>query len=547
MKNIYTTSVILFLFSIIASSQSPSWKWADAINGPTNEDEIDALASDQDANVYISGKYEDSLFINNYNDTLISNGMADIMLMKYDSTGNLLWFKNFGGPGEDNAFDAVCDANGDLIVSGYFQQTVQFGSETLVSNGGFDVFIVKFNPNGDVIWALQFGGTGDEGGNEVSIGPNNKIIASADSDGDFVLDGTSYTNTGNRDAYLITIESNGDVDWVRAVEGSGGVRSKSVAVDYWGNIFYGGDFFGVNEVIDENNIGHTLNFVANQDAYLTRWNAQGELQWVKSWGGAGFEYCKGLACDSDGNVFASGPFENSVNFEGTTLVSDGGIDFFLWKLDSNGNQIWLRQLSSPSDVLEGGELIEDGQDGVAFGMGMEDTFTIDDGSTTQQYNLPAAGTYPIFLQYDRDGNVENVLEVSSSLYGTSGEISRSGNYIFLDVIYGGGITLGSQSFSTTPLVNKDGIVSCIYLPGLTLQNSEFDDTYTDVVYPNPFNNYINIESAIALQNWTIYDASGKLVKRIYQTSRNQKVYIGDLEPGVYILKNDLKSLKLVKK
>ena len=483
----------LLLLTTLLNAQNAQWKWATSVNGPTNEDEIDALASDDDANVYISGKFEDSLFFNNYNDTLISNGMADIMLMKYDSLGNLIWYKHFGGLGEDNAFDAVCDQSGNLIVSGYFQQTVQFGTETLTSSGGFDAFIIKFDPTGNVIWALQFGGTGDEGGNEVSMSNNNTIIASADADGDFSLGSFTMTNTGNRDAYIMSITENGVVEWIRAIEGAGGVRSKSVAVDENGNIFYGGDFFGSNEVVDESSNGHAFTFVGNKDAYLTCWTSEGDLKWYKTWGGSGFEYCKGLATNSSGEVFAAGPFENTVNFEGTALSSAGGIDFFLWKLDSTGNALWIRQLSSPSDVLEGGELIEDGQDGVAFGMGMEDTFTIDDETGTQQFLLPTPGTtYPILLRYDATGKVVTTLMADNSLYATSGEISRSGNFIFLDLPYGGGVTLGNTTLTTTPLANKDGALACIDIQDLGAGIPTFSDLDEDLYfYPNPARNFIS--------------------------------------------------------
>ena len=151
---------------ISISESSFQFKWINSLNGPSEEDEIDAIASDNQGNVYLSGKFENELKVEGQTQPLVSNGMADIMVVKYNQDGIWQWSKKFGGIGEDNIFDADCDKQGNLILRGYFQGTVQFGSFELTSLGGFDMVLLKISPNGEVINAIRLGGTGNDGGNE---------------------------------------------------------------------------------------------------------------------------------------------------------------------------------------------------------------------------------------------------------------------------------------------------------------------------------------------------------------------------------------------
>ncbi|MFP4460106.1 MAG: T9SS type A sorting domain-containing protein [Candidatus Zixiibacteriota bacterium] len=535
--------LLLLFFTFQCNAQSISWNWGKAIHGPSNEDEIDALASDNHANVYSSGKFEDTLFFNDYNDTLISRGMADIMLMKYDSTGHLLWYEQFGGTGEDNAFDAVCDSENNLILSGYYQDTIIFDTDTLVSNGGFDAFIIKFDPDGNIIWSLSFGGSEKDGANEVKISTDDRIIATADSYSDFRIDTFNITNTGFRDAYVMSITSSGNIEWYRSIQGAGHARSKSVAADCFGNVFFGGDFYGSNYVNDEHGIPNLLINSGNNDAFLTCWNDEGDLKWFKKWGSSGYEYCKGLTTNNDGEVFACGPFENTVAFDSVSLTSAGGVDYILWKLDSMGDSQWIRQLSSPSDVLGGGELIDDGNQGVALGLGMIDTLTIDDIPGTQQFTIPASSAYPIFLIYDIDGKVVQTLESPYSIYSSCGEIRRSGNYFFLDIMFMGGIILGTETFTTSPIDNKDGILACIHTSVFGIGSDyEPDKPYEIIVYPNPANTQINVDCQTGFQ---IYNSAGQLVSQSRQAT--SQINISDLPTGAYIVKTDNSIGRFIKK
>lgn len=535
-KILYLLIITLFSFTSNSIAQSGIWEWGREINGPSNEDEIDAVGADAFGNVFISGKFEDSLKISGSPDWVVSNGMADIMLAKYDSLGVLQWTKFYGGTGEDNTFDADCDQAGNVILSGYFQNTITFDTITLTSLGGFDAFIAKISKDGDVIWAKQYGGTGDDGGNEVSIGTNGQIIIGAISLGDFSFESFSFTNPNHalRDSYVISLDSDGNVNWVRTISGLGSCQSKSIAVDRLGNVYAGGDFIGPNYIVDENNVHHNIQSNGQRDAYLTSWDSTGNLRWFKTWGGSGNDMCKGLATTDDLSVYAAGPFFQTVNFDTIQIVGDATEDFYFWKLDTDGNSQWVRHLYSPDDILYGGEIVNDGKGGVVMGIGLTDTLYMQDGNDFTAFPLPndMGNYYPFILQYDKQGNISfTKFSDNNSGNGTFGEIARSGNRIFLDVILYGSLTF-NNTISSMGATDKDAGVVSIVLPNSTasVEESKLSDLK---IFPNPTTEILYIQLPLNNFKVAIYSLQGQLLV----TEENTKmINCATLPMGTYLIK-----------
>lgn len=540
--NQFTFIVVGLFTTCLCSAQTGYWDWAVSVNGPSNEDEIDAVASDNQGNVYISGKFEDTLHVAGYSTPLISNGMADIMLEKYDSTGVFQWVKQYGTVGEDNVFDAVCNQSGDVIISGYFQNTIQIDTITITSYGGFDAFLAKLDSDGNVIWVLQYGGTSDEGGNEVAVASNGQIIVGAKSLGNITIGAFSFTNPnpGIGDSYIISVNPDGTVAWARTISGVGASRAKAIAVDDVGNVYCGGDFISINYIVDELGIQHNLSSNGARDAFVTSWTASGDLRWFKNWGGTGDEMCKGIATNSNWDVYLAGPFTNSVNFEGDTLVSAGANDFFMWKLNTTGGTEWLRHISSIDDILYGGEIESDGNGGVIMGIGLTNTLQLQSDTAFITYTLPVLGTaYPFFLQYNSNGSVvfTKFADDNSSGYGTFGEISRSSNRVFLDVILRGSLTF-NDVITSGSYANKDAGLTSIVLTISDLSNIPNTGNNNSVlqVYPNPTNQILNIQYSEGIFNVFIYDLQGRTVYRQNGIEVECKIDCSLFSNAIYILK-----------
>ena len=93
---------------------------------------------------------------------ITSAGNSDIFMVKYDPTGALLWIRGFGGLGNDTAYGVAVDGTGSIFMTGYFQSTLDFGGGPLTSAGSLDTFLAKFNPSGAHLWSKRFGSTGSD-------------------------------------------------------------------------------------------------------------------------------------------------------------------------------------------------------------------------------------------------------------------------------------------------------------------------------------------------------------------------------------------------
>ncbi|MEM8585219.1 MAG: hypothetical protein AAGF87_13155 [Bacteroidota bacterium] len=437
----------------IPTTPEKPWAWARTINGPSEEDEIDAVATDDEGNVYLSGKFEQSLSIEGHNEPLTSRGRADIMVAKYTRVGNLEWVRHFGSTSEDNIFDADCDRDGNLILSGYFGQTVDFGGITLSAQGNLDMVVLKMSPEGDVIWAKKFGSTEEDGGNEVEIGPQNEIIVGAGSKGNF----ESISATGLQDAYVVSLNPDGEINWIRTVQGPGIARAKAIEVDELGRVYLGGDYAGDNYFISNNQPISFPNY-GNIDAYLISYSSNGDLRWWKTYGGPEDEICKGLINTSDNSLYLAGQFQNEVPFDGQVLNSMGGSrDIYLWKLDENGTSVWLRHIKSQQNLL-GAELGIDDRDNVWFGMSTAGTVEFPENTINYRRVSDCQGdNCPVILSYSPTGELNALHHLEQSDDARFGEIAVSGNRVYLDCPFTENLTINDRLLSSQS-DSKDGAI-----------------------------------------------------------------------------------------
>src|SRR5262249_19336570 len=115
-----------------------------------------ATALDSNGNVFLTGYFTGT---NSFGPTnLISSGLDDIFVVKYDAAGNFLLARRAGGNSYDRGLCIAADASGNVFVTGLFQGTASFGPTNLTRSGQSDIFIAKYNPAGNLIWARKAGG-----------------------------------------------------------------------------------------------------------------------------------------------------------------------------------------------------------------------------------------------------------------------------------------------------------------------------------------------------------------------------------------------------
>jgi len=143
-----------------------NWLWAAKASGEYTEYGA-SIAVDGWGNTYVTGMFDSTITFDRH--TMTTNGARDIFIAKLSPSGTWLWAVNAGGGSWDEGYDIDVDVEGNAFVAGYFNGTATFGSQTLTSGGGIDIFVAKLNSNGNWLWAVQAGGTAGDVGYGIAL------------------------------------------------------------------------------------------------------------------------------------------------------------------------------------------------------------------------------------------------------------------------------------------------------------------------------------------------------------------------------------------
>jgi hypothetical protein len=181
-KYLFATAIITLISINLINAQK--WQWAKNIGGKNN-DFYSNICTDQSGNLYVSGYFElPKVYFQS--DTYDVNGFNDILIAKYDNDGNEIWVKQFGGPNGnmtnikgEGISDLIYDPTSNSIyAAGIFYETCSFGKTILkTSNDDIQIFIAKFDLNGNCIWAIKAGSAGDDEGAKLALDQSGNVYA----------------------------------------------------------------------------------------------------------------------------------------------------------------------------------------------------------------------------------------------------------------------------------------------------------------------------------------------------------------------------------
>ena len=405
MKKITTLFTTLLFMAAVLSNQikaQSSCAWAKKAGG-SFEDGGNAVATDASGNVYALGYYYSSTIA--FGSTTLHNvyGAGPYMyLAKYDSCGTLLWAKQAGGNGGTNPNGIATDAAGNVYVTGYYNcDTLNFGAVKLLNSNGYTAFVAKYNSSGVAQWAQQ--GTG---------------------------------NAASR-AYGVAVDGSGNV-YI-----TGYFSSTSIA-------------FGINNAINGTNDGST------NDAFVAKFDNNGNSLWVKGSTSnsttTGDVLAYGIGADAAGNVYVAGDFgSGSVTFGTTTLSNNGYNDIFVVKYNTSGAFQWLKTAGGNDDDAAYGLAADAaGNVYIAGHIGYSSTVSFGTHSVTNSNSSLES----VIAKYDTNGN-------DLWAYGTSGDsfsnntansisVDASGNAYIIGTYTSDSLHVGPVTLFNTSFLNGSG-------------------------------------------------------------------------------------------
>ncbi|MEZ4372052.1 MAG: hypothetical protein R3B07_14565 [Polyangiaceae bacterium] len=325
--------------------------------GGVGDDTARAVAVDSQNNFYVAGAFTGT--INLGGTALASAGGSDGFIAKYSVDGTHLWSKRFGSTVTDIALDLAVDAQDNVVMTGYYEGSVDFGGGPLASAGQQDVFVVKFDGSGNHLWSKNFGDAGaSQEGFGVAVDSASNVLVTGYYRGTIDFGGGNLPTAGNWSAFVAKLApADGAHVWSKGFTGGTATDesySRTVAVNKTdGSVLIGGHFVG--------NVDFGSGQVAadGRDAFAVKLASNGDFLWQNIATGNDYQMGRKVTFDNSGNALMLGYFNNSTNFGCGNITPSAGYDTFLVRLSNTGSCQAQRRYGNTGDQLGDALAVDD--------------------------------------------------------------------------------------------------------------------------------------------------------------------------------------------
>lgn len=555
-------SMVCLASSLFINAQPTSLVWAKNMGGKSSASG-NSIAIDATGNIYTTGSFSGTVDFNPgagiFN--LTASGDQDAFISKTDVSGNFVWAVKIGGLYSDFGIGIAVDALGNVYTTGSFGLTVDFdpgtGTSELTALGGNDIFILKLDASGNFIWVKRVGGTSIDDSYGLALDKSGNIYLTGDFYGkaDFDPGAGIYElqSYGDLDIFVLKLSSSGNLIWAKNFGGTAADAGYGIAVDKDGNVYSTGLFQGT---VDFDHGGGVYKFVSKgfSDMYVLKLDAGGNFTWSAQIGGPQYDYGYSLALDAGGNVYTTGWFYDTADFDpgvGTYNLTStlGGSDIFVSKLSTSGNFVWAKNMGGENYTNSQGYGISvDASDNIYTTGVFQGTADFDPGTGVR--DLVSAGYSDIFIlklnasgDYVWAGDLGGtyvdkgfslLVDASANIYCT-GEFAGTADFdpgagVF-DLTYSGG---QSDVF----IVKLDQSLTGI---------KDFTNTNTISVFPNPAHDVFKVAFSKPAKNASIeiYNSFGEIVAKQTIDNNINTINLTKQPNGLYFV-NIMSENKLIK-
>lgn len=312
--------------------------------GGTGSDVARATVVDASGNIFVAGTFSGTF---NFGGTVLTSaGGLDVFISKFNSAGTLQWVKGYGATGTEVVTCLTLDPSGNVIIGGNFSGTANFGGTNMPAVGQQDIFVAKYDSGGNFVWEKGFGSTLDDVANGVATDSSGNVILTGYFEDNINFGGgTIFATFGGPDSFLLKLTPASAYVWNKTFVSFADDRGIAVQVDSGDNPILAGYFLGTQ--IDLGT-GPLFN-AGSSDGYLGKWNSAGTILWSTNYGGTSTDQNTGIKLDASGNAYVIGFFTGAATIAGVPLITAGGWDTFLAKFSPSGGGLWARSFPSPGN------------------------------------------------------------------------------------------------------------------------------------------------------------------------------------------------------
>jgi len=490
--------------------------------GSENFQEGFSAACDNAGNVYVAGLfYCDSITFGSATLKNRNNGSSDFYIVKYDASGNLKWLKGGGGQSYDDCLSIAVDSHGNPCITGvFYSDTLWVGSNFTLRDGSTsNVFVIKFDSSGNLLWSKT--GTGDMFcySSSITVDPDGNIYITG-TYGSAPISFGPYTLNYIGDqgqTYIVKYNIAGNEQWATSI--MGGIVGNSIAVDANASIYITGYFYADSIILGSHVIHNIVNGGGGYSIpFIAKFNSNGIAQWAKSPDGIDsisngsapfYNIGTHVSVDGQGNSYVAGYFGlASINFGNFALFNAGIWAAFIVKYDSSGNVLWAK--GSVGDSIDYGWCVAADAFGNVYLSGGYTSSTM--SIANQVFTFPVGAWDPMYIiKFNSAGKVECSAALPSGGDDQNGIIPDNfGNIYFTsDFAFVDPFILGDDTLYATCLENVFiGKWMCDFEGIPEINNDKLIS-----LYPNPVQTQLTIDLITPANQPTIrvYDLQGRMI------------------------------------
>jgi len=307
------------------SIKAQSWQWANGATG-NQDDEGTSVTSDANGNVYATGFFADATLTfgaTTLTNTSGSNNYNDIFIVKYNLSGNVVWAKNAGGTdGNSKAYSIYKGPNGTTYITGDFYCTALV-LDTITLNNPSNIeriFIAKYDSLGNVMWAKSPTGTYAGAGTGITVDTSGNTYVTGTYAASITFGINALNSAGGTDIFVAKYTPAGVNIWAISQGSTGNEGGTSISLDAIGNVYVTGNFNSQSLVLGSTTLTNDMNNSTN-DIFIEKISGSlGTVTWAKSSKGDNDDEAKGISADALGNTYVTGFFNSDSLMFGSVVL-----------------------------------------------------------------------------------------------------------------------------------------------------------------------------------------------------------------------------------
>ncbi len=418
----------------------------------------------------------------------------------YTQSPNWLWVKGDGGNDTEIGNAVAIDNSGNVFVTGRFQTSVlTLGPALFYNLGEDDVYVIKYDANGNMLWARSIGGIQTDIGEAIAADAEGNVYVGGNFSSPallFSVDDTLHnSNPGYNSIFLAKYDANGNILWYKK-EGGLNTVITDLAIDDSAHLYITGALYNPSVIFGPDTL-YNNSAGGESDIFIVKLDSAGNEIWATSSGASQSEYTSSISLDPFGNILVTGGFEFGYFILGNDTLTNPAIDsddFFVVKYNNNGIPLWAKRAGAVNDADESGSSITSDQHGNVYVTGSFKSGIMYFGATPLANTDNSGNTHDIFIaKYDPNGNVLWIKKEGGSYwdYGNTIAVDDYGHVFVSGSFHSYTITFGSNTLVNTLGTNKDMYLTCYDTSGTVLWakkagGNDYEECVDMVIGPNGY-------------------------------------------------------------